>query len=110
MPAESSTENGNGRAKKKKTPDAVVKKVQDLIELATSDNEDEARTAALTAIRLMREHQLVCVDRAMLEAIEQAKKVVEGANALMVQAKGEATQKMMIGAGIGFLLAKQFKL
>jgi hypothetical protein len=83
----------------------VLEKVQKLVRLAASDNEEEARTAAMQATRLMKEHELVLVPRSEIERIE---KVIGDARELATTSKGEATQKMMIGALAGFFFAKKF--
>jgi Protein of unknown function (DUF2786) len=84
----------------------TLEKVQKLIKLAASDNEEEARTAAVQATALMREHELVLVPRAEIERVE---KIVEGARQLAVSQKQEGIQKMLIGGLAGLVLAKQLK-
>lgn len=85
----------------------VLDKVGKLVSLAQSDNEDEARNAALLATRLMKEHKLVLVPQSEIDRI---KKVVGDSEALARKYEGEANQKMMIGALAGFLVAGMKKL
>jgi hypothetical protein len=80
----------------------VLEKVGKLVALAQSDNEEEARTAAMQATRLMREHKLVVVP---LAEIERIKVMVGEANALAKKYEGEGTRKMMLGALAGYMLA-----
>ncbi len=87
------------------TQSDVLEKVGKLIRLSQSDNEEEARTAAMTATRLMSEHKLVCVP---LAEIERVQKLIEGAQTLAKTAAAEGQQKMMLGAAIGFMLSKKF--
>jgi len=80
----------------------VLEKVGKLVALAQSDNEEEARTAAMQATRLMKEHKLVVVP---LAEIERIKVMVGEANALAKKYEGEGTRKMMLGALAGYMLA-----
>jgi Protein of unknown function (DUF2786) len=80
----------------------VLDKVGKLVALAQSDNEEEARTAAMQATRLMKEHKLVVVP---LSEIERIQKVVGEANALAKKYEGEGQKKMMLGALAGYMLA-----
>jgi Protein of unknown function (DUF2786) len=80
----------------------VLEKVGKLVALAQSDNEEEARTAAMQATRLMKEHKLVVVP---LSEIERIQKVVGEANALAKKYEGEGTKKMLLGAMAGYMLA-----
>lgn len=84
----------------------VLQKVGDLVRLANSADEEEARTAAIQATKLMKEHELMLVPRSELERI---KTMVSGANALAKQYKDEAQQKMLIGALAGLAAAKVLK-
>lgn len=83
----------------------ALEKVQKLIRLATSDNEEEARSAAIQATRLMKEHELVLVPRSEIERIE---KVIGEAQSLAASSKQESMQKMMLGALAGYLFAGKF--
>jgi len=85
------------------TGDDVLKKVGDLIKLSQSDNEEEARTAAMQATRMMKEHHLVLVPQAELERVQ---KVVGDVRALAKKYEGESQQKMLMGALLGFVAAK----
>lgn len=82
----------------------VLETVGKLIALSHSDNGEEARTAAMKATRLMKEHKLVLVPQSEIDRI---KKVIGDAQALATKQEGEATQKMMIGALAGFLIGKK---
>lgn len=82
----------------------VLEKVGKLITLSQSDNEEEARTAAMQATRLMKEHKLVLVPQSEIDRI---KTVIGDANALAKRYEGEATQKMLIGALAGFMVGKK---
>jgi hypothetical protein len=86
-------------------PQDVIEKVQNLVALAQSDNENEARNAALSAVRLMTEHKLAVVPQ---EDLEKAKAFVENAQKLLATAKDKKTQNMMMGAALGFFAAKRF--
>lgn len=83
-------------------PNDVLKKVQDLIKLSQSDNEDEARTAAMQATRLMAQHQLVLVPQSELDRVNGA---IKDMQAQMQSAKDESTKRMLIGAVLGFAAA-----
>lgn len=80
----------------------VLDRVGKLVALAQSDNEEEARTAAMTATRLMKEHKLVVIPQSEIDRI---KTVIGEANQLAARYQGEANQKMMIGALAGFMFA-----
>ena len=86
------------------TQTEVLEKVGKLVALAQSENEEEARNAAITATRLMKEHKLVLVPQ--LE-IDRIKTVIGEATALAKRHEGEATQKMLIGALAGFMVGKK---
>lgn len=86
----------------------VLEKVASLVRLANgAPDTEEARTAAVQAMQLMKEHELVLVPKSELERVQ---KVVEGANALARQVKEEGTQKMVLGAMAGLFLGKSLKL
>jgi len=89
------------------TTDAkVLEKVHNLVKLAASGDTEEARTAAVQATKLMKEHELVLVPKTEIDRVQ---KMVEGAQALARQHAAEATQKMLIGGVVGLLLSKQLK-
>jgi hypothetical protein len=82
----------------------VLQTVQKLVKLAQSENEEEARTAALTATRLMQEHRLVLVPQ---DELERVNRVIGEARELAEKYKGDKTQNMLVGALCGFMAAKQ---
>lgn len=85
------------------TQSEVLEKVGKLVALSQSDDENEARNAAVTATRLMKEHKLVVVPQSEIDRIQT---VIGDARALARKYEGEATQKMMIGALAGFMFGK----
>jgi hypothetical protein len=87
----------------------VLEKVGKLLKLANDGGgeSEEARSSAIQAVKLMKEHELVLVPKS---EIDRVSKLIEGANSLARQQKGEATQKLILGAVAGVLLAKQLKL
>jgi Protein of unknown function (DUF2786) len=83
----------------------ILDKVGKLVSLANSEgNEEEARTAGMLALRLMKENKLVLVPQSEIDRI---KKVIGESQALVKKYEGDANQKMMLGALAGFLFAKQ---
>jgi hypothetical protein len=85
--------------------DKAIERVRALISLATGGStEEEARSSALQAVRLMKEQNLTVVPQA---AVEEVKRVVDGAQALMKKAKAEANQKLMIGLLAGAMFGKK---
>ncbi len=82
----------------------TLEKVQKLVRLAASGDSEEARTAAMQATRLMKEHELVLVPRSEIERIE---KMVDGARQLAEAQKSEKMQNMAIGAFAGFLFGSK---
>lgn len=82
----------------------VLKKVGALIKLAQSDNEEEARTAAMTATKMMAEHKLVLVPQAEIDRIQTTIGEMRKASAKF---ESEGQQKMLIGALLGFVVSKQ---
>lgn len=101
------TETDARAARGKRTPpttEEVIGKVNKLISLAQSDNEDEARNAALQAVRLMSEHKLSLVPK---DDLDRAMKFVEGAREMARVAKEEGLKKLALGAVMGALLAKR---
>jgi hypothetical protein len=89
------------------TDKKTLDKVGDLIKLANDGDTEEARTAAMKAVALMKQHELVLVPKSEIERIQ---KVVAGAQALERTMKEEKIQNMVIGGLAGVLLGKQFKL
>jgi hypothetical protein len=88
------------------TDTKVLEKVHNLVKLAASGDTEEARTAAVQATRLMKEHELVLVPKTEIDRVE---KMVQGAQALARETKQDGTQKMLIGGIVGMLLGKQLK-
>jgi hypothetical protein len=86
----------------------VLEKVQKLCTLALSEEDgeptEEARTAAITATRLMKEHDLVIVPREQLEA---AQKAINGATELRREAKKAKRDGMILGGVLGVMAGKQ---
>jgi Protein of unknown function (DUF2786) len=89
-------------SKEKRDPQAVVEKVQKLVALAASAEEDEARTAAMQAVRLMTEHELVCIPRSYVEGVK------EHVDAAIRDVRAKADRDKMIWGVLGFLLSKKF--
>jgi hypothetical protein len=81
----------------------VLEKVGKLIKLAQSDNEEEARTAAMTATRLMQEHKLVVVP---IDELERVQKLIGESQALAKRITDEGNNKLLMGLALGFLGAK----
>ena len=81
----------------------IVAKVMSTAKLALSEKEGEnteaARTAAMTAITLMKEHDLVVIPRSDLE------KVVEGRKEIAA-AEEKANRNLLMGLAIGFFGGK----
>ena len=84
---------------------SVLEKVKSLLNLATDDasKEEEARTAALTLARLMRENDLVPVPKTEFEKIQST---VDGMKRELAVAKEQQNGAMVKGAIGGFLAAK----
>jgi hypothetical protein len=89
------------------TDTKVLEKVHNLVKLAASGDTEEARTAAVAATKMMKEHELVLVPKSEIDRVQ---KLIEGAQALAATQKADGTQKMVIGGIVGVLLAKQLKL
>jgi hypothetical protein len=93
-------------------PEAVqktVETVQHLIALAQDEGttDEEARTAALRAVRLMKENSLSVIGgdaSAIEEALSGAQKAVETARAEVAAERQQGKQKMILGAVAGFVL------
>jgi hypothetical protein len=96
MPTEEKTD--------KKTIDTVSK----LIRLANDRDGDseEARTAALTVTKMVKDHDLVLIPRAEFERI---KTVIQGAHALAKTAQEGAQQKMLLAGLAGLMASKVLK-
>jgi hypothetical protein len=93
--------------KPKAGPD-VLKRCAQLVKLAQDNPEgEEARTAAVQAMALMKEHELCLVPKSELDRIQ---KVVGDAQLLAKKHEAELTQRLVIGAIGGVVLGKQFKL
>jgi hypothetical protein len=85
-----------------KSPQEVLDRVGALISLAQSNPDDEeARTAAMQATRMMKEHELVLVPKS---EIERVKRVIGEAQTLARQTTEGANQKMLLGALAGFFI------
>lgn len=80
----------------------IIEKVTKLVTLAQSAGEEEARTAAMQAVKLMHEHKLTPIPQ---EDLERAMKFVEGAKELANKNSSQKKKDMAIGAAIGFFLA-----
>jgi hypothetical protein len=95
-----STANGTNGATKRHTPE-VVDKVEKLIALATDNaNEEEARNAAVAAVKLINDAKLHLIPEADLENVLKA---VDGAK----RANERANGRMLIGLIIGAVVAKK---
>ena len=93
------------RAKKTKTRNAYVdeatakalRKVTDLVALAhNTETEDEARSAALTAVKLMAEHRLCVIPET---EVERLRRLITN----MQEAKKVSGDEKMKQLGIGFV-------
>lgn len=95
--------------KKKDTSIEAFEKFQKLAQLALSEEDgeatEEARNAAVKAIEMLdgEDPDLVVLPRA---EVEQLKKGIEGARDLAKTAKEERNRGMMLGALLGFGVAK----
>jgi hypothetical protein len=85
------------------TQTEVLERVGKLIKLAHSDNEEEARTAAMQATRLMQEHKLVVVP---IDELERVQKVIGESQALAKRIADESNNKLLMGLALGFFGAK----
>lgn len=84
----------------------VLEKVHNLVKLAASGDNEEARTAAVQATRLMKEHELVLVPKSEIDRVQ---KMIDGAQALAREHKADTSQKMLLAGIAGVLLSKQLK-
>lgn len=87
---------------------AIVEKVQNLGKLALSKDEggqptEEARTAAVKVIELMKENELVVVPRS------EIKRMIEGA-AELETARQEKQKNLVLGIALGYFGGKSLKL
>jgi hypothetical protein len=85
----------------------AIEKVRKLVKLAQSEDNgeptEEARTAAVQAVRLMKEHDLVLLPQDELRRVEQR---IEGLQRAM---KEKSQKDMILGGLLGAVLAKQFR-
>jgi hypothetical protein len=88
-----------------KSTTEAVQKVRDLVTLAQSgDNETpEARTAAVQAVRMMKEYDLVVVPQDEIRRVEQR---IDG---LQRALKERGNKDMILGGLLGAALVKGFK-
>lgn len=81
----------------------VVEKVMGLGKLALSQEDgestEEARTAAVKALRLMKENDLVVMPRAEVEKVIAGKKE-------LAEAEAKANKNLLMGLAIGFFGGK----
>jgi hypothetical protein len=95
-------------APKQREAENVTDKVEQLVQLATrNDNENEAAAAAMTAVKLMSEHRLTVIPQDDLEA---AQRVINGAQELVKKAEEKANGKLVMGVIAGMLLGGRTKL
>jgi len=94
------------KAETNKSSLETVETVNKLLALAQDENgeSEEARTSAVKAAQMIKSADLVVVPRAELEA---AAKVVEGAEAIKLEAKKERQKGMMLGGILGIMLGKK---
>ncbi len=88
-----------------KTPEAeqeatrsVTEQLQKLVALAQQENQNEARNAAIAAVRLMAKHEIVVMPRAEFEKVTA---LMEAAKKARARAKSERTKNMVVGALLG---------
>lgn len=89
---------------------AVLDRLKKLQALALDSDNEESRTAAVQAMRLIRDNKLVVVPETELAA---ATKAVQGARQDLVRvaraAKAQQNKQMIMGAGLGLLVSKFIK-
>ena len=95
------TEDDDKRALKK-----TIEKVTKLVRLAADGDEEENRTAALQAVHLMKDHELVLIPASELERI---KKVIGDAQMKARDAAQSAQKEKLMWGIAGALLSKQLK-
>lgn len=111
MPAQTTQDTdkrSRGKSSRNGTSDAILAKIEKLVALATDtddDDNEEARTAAVQAVRLMREHDLALVPK---KDLDNARQFVEGAQALARKADQAKWQHMGIGFAAAMFLNKKF--
>jgi hypothetical protein len=83
----------------------TVSKIERLIDLALdkSTTQEESRTAAITAVQILREAKLTFVSA---EDLDRAKKAIDGATAIARNAQKKAQEKLVLGAVLGFVGAR----
>ena len=88
-----------------KDVEKTIETVQKLVALGVTEDggepTEEARTAAVQAVRLIHDNALVCVPKADMD---RALKMVEGSKELARRAKAEGQKNMLLGAALGFVL------
>ena len=85
----------------------VLKRVTALIQRAqspTGEDDEEARTSAMQAARMLKDHQLVVVPKSEIERVEQA---IRHAHEIAKKSKDEAQQKLIMGVLGGLMLGKK---
>ena len=93
--------------------DTIVEDVQKLVALAVDAPEDdeartnEARNAALQAVKKMHDNGLILVRADTVAALETR---LKRANAEIVRLRADGNSKVMLGGAIGIGLAKFLKL
>lgn len=107
MPTTDTNAEEKKNTRKPKDAADVMSKVRDLAALALSDDEEEARTAAVQAIRLLKKHEIVMLPKTELERLISR---VEGAAQLEKVAKQEKLQNILMGALGGMLFGSKLKL
>lgn len=87
----------------------TVERVQNLLAKAQDDSatEEEARTSALLAVRLMRDHDLQVVSGSELEKMQL---VVSESREIAAAAKAESRKNMVVGGILGYVLGGGKKL
>jgi hypothetical protein len=86
------------------TSTKTVETVQSLIAGALDEeNEEESRSKAVQALRMLKKHDLRIVSGADMQAAERA---VEQARKIAEEAKSESRKNMLIGGALGYFLSK----
>ena len=85
----------------------TMNRVERLMDLALDKavTEEESRTAALTAVKTLREAKLVLVSQ---DDLDRAKKAIDGATAMARSARKKAQEKLFLGAALGYFGAQHF--
>lgn len=84
----------------------VLKRVHSLVKRAQNplnDDDEEARTAAMQAANMMREHELILVPKSEIDRVE---KLVRETQEIIRRSKGDGQQKYIVGALAGLMLGK----